>query len=113
MVDKQTEAVLVVLSMEESALGRKIESAERRAERRCAIYDSSNIYWKNVDELLEMQQHVIKKISDLNDKLSSSISSQTVDIDALGSNNATLDKPDGQPSDMIILKHTTLKILLM
>ena len=64
IVDRQKESTLVALSIEESALGRRIESTEKRAESRCKDYDKSNIHWKKVDELLDMQDDVLRRFHD-------------------------------------------------
>ena len=77
MDKKPREPKLSGVSMEESVLACEINIAERRAKSHCSIYDSNNMYWKKVDELLEMQQCLQKNISVSNEKLPSSISCDT------------------------------------
>ena len=47
--------------MEDSALGRQLESSERRAMARCPEYDATNIYWKRVDLLIDEQDSIRKR----------------------------------------------------
>ena len=47
---------------QEQALGRQIDAAERRATQRCKDYDSTNQYWKTVDDLLSEQQSINKQL---------------------------------------------------
>ena len=68
IVDRKKERSLVSCIAEESALGRQIESAERRAASRCPTYDANNVYWKRVDDLLMRQDKVINKIGNFIDQ---------------------------------------------
>ena len=68
MLDRQKESTLVGFSIEESAVSRLIEQAERRAEVRCPTYNSNNLYWQKVDLLLEKQETILTKMHDFNSK---------------------------------------------
>jgi len=57
------ESNLVALIAHESALGRQIEAAERRAFIRCKDYDASNIFWKNCDSLITKQAEITENIA--------------------------------------------------
>ena len=73
---EKNETLLVGLSIQEAALGRQLESAEARAQSRCAKYKSTNPYWSIVDEL------VLK-----HDELVNTISERTASLFKTGSNN--------------------------
>ena len=73
---ENNETLLVGLSIQEAALGRQLESAEARAQSRCAKYKSTNPYWSIVDEL------VLK-----HDELVNTISERTASLFKTGSNN--------------------------
>jgi len=45
LLDRQRESRIVGFSIEEAALSRQVESAERRAALRCPEYDPVNIHW--------------------------------------------------------------------
>lgn len=65
-MDRKRECNLVGYCIEEAALARQIESAERRASVRCPDYDPNNIYWQKVDGLLLKQDELLKQISTFN-----------------------------------------------
>ena len=44
--DRRDDTTIVALSIEESAIGRQLGVAEKRAEQRCPEYDATNIHWK-------------------------------------------------------------------
>ena len=77
----------MALSIEESALGHRIESAEKRAESRCKDYDKSNIHWKKVDELLGMQDDVLRRIHDLTKTMNEPINKVPISIDSQSPTN--------------------------
>ena len=70
LMDRQRESTMVGLSIEEAALSRQIESAERRAGMRCPIYDASNVHWKRVDTLVDEQDKVLQRIRNFNENKS-------------------------------------------
>ena len=45
LFDRKQEQKIVAFSVEESALARQIEQAQRRSITRCLDYDSNNIHW--------------------------------------------------------------------
>ena len=46
----------------ESAMPREIDNGEKRAVIRCLVYDSENMYWKRVDELIVQHSALVKLI---------------------------------------------------
>ena len=44
MLDRRNETSIVALSIEESAIGRQLDAAERRAELRYGVYSSVNVH---------------------------------------------------------------------
>ena len=66
MLDRRNETSIVALSIEESAIGRQLDAAERRAELRCGVYSSDNVHWQRVDALIEDQQRVMERIRTFN-----------------------------------------------
>ena len=71
MLDRKHDSVLVGLSVEENALTKQIEAAERRAMSRCKEYDANNVYWKKVDILLTDQDKLLLKIRKFNEQMMS------------------------------------------
>ena len=67
MIDHKNEVAMVALSLEESAMTKLIEAAERRAIQRCPDYDANNQYWKRVDDMLVDQDKLMCKIHSFND----------------------------------------------
>ena len=55
ILDRHNETSIVALSIEDSAIGRQLDAAEKRAELRCGDYSSNNVYWQRVDALIEDQ----------------------------------------------------------
>ena len=66
MSDRQREANLVGLSIQEAAISKSLDQAERRAENRCPEHDSNNRFWTKVDELLLQQEAILEKIDKCN-----------------------------------------------
>ena len=66
MIDRKNEVAMVALSLEQSAMTKLIEAAERRASQRCQEYDGENLYWKKVDDLLADQDKLMTKIRSFN-----------------------------------------------
>ena len=64
------ESILMGLCIQEQALTKQIDRAERMADRRAldAMDDLSNKWWKKVDDLIKEQEKVIDKIADINSK---------------------------------------------
>ena len=60
---QRNQTFLVGLSIQESAMSRQIESAEKRATFRCPVYDPFDIHWKIVDELIKDHSDLVKSIS--------------------------------------------------
>ena len=60
---QRNQILLVGLSIQESAMSRQIESAEKRATIRCPVYDPNNIHWKIVDDLIKDHSDLVKSIS--------------------------------------------------
>ena len=71
--DRRDETSIVALSIEESAIGRQLRDAERRAEQRCPVYDANSSFWEKVDVLLEEQQSVMDKIKAFNNRTNDQI----------------------------------------
>ena len=46
MIDRKNEVAMVALTLEESAMSKLVEAAERKATQRCVSYDAENPYWK-------------------------------------------------------------------
>ena len=76
--DRRDETTIVALSIEESAIGRQLGVAEKRAEQRCPKYDATNVYWKQVDQLIEDQQSVMDRIRAFNTPVTTSIQNTKV-----------------------------------
>ena len=66
LLDRQRESMIVAFAVEESAISRHIEQAERRAEMRCKKYDAANPYWSTVDRLLEKQEIILQRMATFN-----------------------------------------------
>jgi hypothetical protein len=66
---QQKESKLVGLSIQVSAIGTQIASAEARAIQRCPQYDPTNIYWKRVDQLIEQETEVVFTMNKYNNDL--------------------------------------------
>ena len=64
------ESILMGLCIQEQALTKQIDRAERMADRRApdAMDDLSNKWWKKVDDLIKEQEKVINKIAEINSK---------------------------------------------
>ena len=69
LTHQKDETRLVGLSIQESAIGRQIASAEGRARERCSEYHPKNPYWKRVDQLLAEQQNVTDMMANYNNSL--------------------------------------------
>ena len=69
MIDRKNEVAMVALTLEESAMSKLIEAAERRAAQRCPEYNPENPFWKKVDSLLVEQEKLMAKISGFNDSV--------------------------------------------
>ena len=67
---------------QEQALGRQIDTTERRATQRCKIYDSTNTYWKIVDDLLSEQQSINKQLREQSDAMQAD--TMRIDVDEGG-----------------------------
>ena len=68
--DRSRETILVGLSIQESAIDRQIQHAEKRAIRLSPDDETTrnSIHWKRVDLLIEKQNEVMKRISDINEE---------------------------------------------
>ena len=68
--DRGRESILMGLCIQESALTKQIDRAERMADRRAPddMDDLSNKWWKKVDDLIKEQEKVINKIAEINSK---------------------------------------------
>ena len=69
MIDRNNEVAMVALTLEESAMSKLIEAAERRATQRCPEYNPDNPFWKKFDSLLVDQEKLMAKISGFNDSV--------------------------------------------
>ena len=69
MLDRKHEVAMVALSLEESAMTKMVDAAERRAMQRCPDYDSGNQYWKKVDGMLKDQDQLMVKIRNFNQSI--------------------------------------------
>jgi hypothetical protein len=63
------EAALVALIAHESAFSKSIENAERRAAMRCKEYDSDNIHWKKVDNMIEEHDRILDDLKKYSESL--------------------------------------------
>ena len=63
------EAALVALIAHESAFSKNIENAERRAAMRCKEYDSNNIHWKKVDNMIEEHDQIMDDLKKYSESL--------------------------------------------
>ena len=59
---QNNQSYLVGMSITESAMAREIENGEKRATIRCPVYDSENVHWKRVDELILKHSELVKSI---------------------------------------------------
>ena len=69
LTHQKDETRLVGMSIQEAAIGRQIASAEARAMLRCPEYKPTNVYWKRVDELLDLQAKVTENMGSYNDAM--------------------------------------------
>ena len=69
MVDRKNEEDMVALSLEESALKKLIDAAERRAIFCCPEYNADNPYWKRVEVLMKEQETLMEKIRGFNENI--------------------------------------------
>ena len=67
-IDRIAEAAIVAISVEESAIARQVEAAEKRAIQRYPEYNADNYFWKRSDELLQRQQDIMQEIREMNTK---------------------------------------------
>ena len=65
-MEMQNEGKIVGISIELSAIERQVAHTERRVEVRCPEYNLSNVHWKRVDNLLEQQDEVVKRLHEMN-----------------------------------------------
>ena len=68
--DRGRESILMGLCIQEHALTKQIDRAERMADRRApeSMDDLSNKWWKKVDDLIKEQEKVISKIAEINNR---------------------------------------------
>lgn len=66
---QQKESKLVGLSIQASAIGTQIASAETRAIQRCPEYNPNNMYWKRVDLLIQQETDVVCTMNKYNNDL--------------------------------------------
>ena len=66
---QQKESKLVGLSIQVSAIGTQIASAEARATQRCPEYNANNLYWKRVDLLIQQETDVVFTMNKYNNDL--------------------------------------------
>ena len=62
LLHKMNERNMIAIKIEFDSLTKEIESAERRAKRRCSEYDECNQYWKIVDGLIEERQSLRQRM---------------------------------------------------
>ena len=87
----ENESQLVALIAHESAMGRQIDAAERRATVRCKKYDDKNRFWMIVDQLMEEQAEVTRSIKHFNSNLNYSTENVVnLDENTLMSNTANV-----------------------
>ena len=67
-IDRIAEAAIVAISVEESAIARQVEAAEKRAIQRYPEYNADNYFWKRSDELLQRQEDIMQEIREMNTK---------------------------------------------
>ena len=56
MVDRQNETSIVVMSIQDAAIGRQLAAAETHAESRCPMYNPHASFWKCVNVLIKKQE---------------------------------------------------------
>jgi hypothetical protein len=66
---QKKEVKMVGLSIQEAAIGRQITSAENRAVLRCPEYDPTNMYWRQVDLLVQQQSEVVVIMNKYNNEM--------------------------------------------
>ena len=66
---QKRETKLVGLSIQESAIGRQITSAENRAKERCPTYNPNNAYWRRVDGLVQQQSDCVFMMNKYNNDM--------------------------------------------
>ena len=66
---QRNQSFLVSLSIQESAMSRQVEAAEKRAMIRCPEYDATNMHWKVADNLANELSVLVKSISEKTEKL--------------------------------------------
>jgi len=66
MLDRRNVTSIIALSIEERAIARQLEAAEKRAVLRCHTYSKNNVHWQRVDTLIEDQQCVMDRIKSFN-----------------------------------------------
>ena len=64
MVDRQNETSIVVMSIQDAAIGRQLVAAETHAESRCTMYNPDTSFWKCVNVLVKKQDDVMERISE-------------------------------------------------
>lgn len=99
----ENESRLVALIAHESALGRQVDAAERRATVRCEKYNEKNRFWMMVDQLMEEQAEVTRSIKNFNSNLNYS-TENVVDLDekTLTSNTENVNSKKGKGGTSVI-----------
>ena len=63
LLQKLNEQDMIQLKIEFDSISSEIETAERRAEKRCPLYQEDNKYWMEVDQLLEERRDLRRRMS--------------------------------------------------
>ena len=94
LLHKLNEHDMNQLKIEFDCITREIETAERRAERRCPIYQEYNKYWMEVDQLLEERTDLRRRMSSSNTKKRNfSIPYDEIIVSPQSTTTRFLDKP--------------------
>ena len=60
---QRNQTYLVGLSIQDAAMARQIESAEKRATIRCPVYNPRNMHWKICDDLIKTHNELVSSIT--------------------------------------------------
>jgi hypothetical protein len=66
---QKKEVKMVGLSIQEAAIGRQITAAENRAALRCPQYNKDNMYWRQVDILIQQQTECVVMMNKYNNEM--------------------------------------------
>ena len=94
---QKNQSFLVSLSIQESAMSRQIEAAEKRAMIRCPTYDANNVHWKLADDLALEHQVLVKSIGEKTEKMFNNNNNSLKDNDVEDTVGSFLNQPSPPP----------------